>query len=35
MFDGVRSATVNFLTTKLVIEADESEMDRIVENRAR
>ena len=28
---GVRSATVNFLTTKLVIEADESEMDRIVE----
>ena len=29
--DGVRSATVNFLTTKLVIEADESEMDRIVE----
>lgn len=30
--DGVKSANVNFVTTKLTIEADESEMDRIVKH---
>ncbi|NLU52989.1 MAG: cation transporter [Clostridiaceae bacterium] len=29
--DGVKSATVNFLTTKMVIEADDDKMDRIIE----
>jgi len=29
--DGVRHASVSFLTTKLVIEADDDKMDRIVE----
>lgn len=27
--DGVKNATINFITTKLVIEAEDTEMDRI------
>lgn len=33
--DGVRSATVNFITTKLVIDADDAKIDGIVEKSRR
>lgn len=33
--DGVKSATVNFITTRLVIEADDDRMDDVIANAER